>query len=185
MISSRVACFSRGVRPAVLAGVLSLVVPGVAWSEGPLEQNPVGEAQVKAAVLFNIAKFVQWPGRTDSPLTIGIVGDDAFADVVATTVKGERINSRELVTRRLATGDDPAGCHVLFVGAIPARDAAEVLHRARGPVLTVGESVRFLRDGGMVRFYVENKKIRFEISQKNAEAAGLKVSSQLLTLAAR
>ena len=49
----------------------------------------------------------------------------------------------------------------------------------------MGESVQFLRDGGMVRFYVEKNKMRFQISQKNAEAAGLKVSSQLLALAAR
>ena len=64
-------------------------------------------------------------------------------------------------------------------------DAAELMQRVRGPVLTVGETVQFLRDGGMVRFYVENNKVRFQISQKNAEAAGLKISSQLLMLAAR
>ena len=61
--------------------------------------------------------------------------------------------------------------------------AAELMQRIRGPVLTVGETVQFLRDGGMVRFYIENNKVRFEISQKNAEQAGLKVSSQLLMLA--
>jgi hypothetical protein len=177
--------FSRVLRPAIVAGVLALGFPGLAWCEGRFGQDPAGEVQVKAAFLFNFAKFVQWPGPNDGPLVIGIVGDDAFAEIVTKTVKGRSINARELQTRRLAIGDDPSGCHVVFVAAMRPHDAAELIQRVRGPVLTVGESVQFLRDGGMVRFYVENNKMRFEISQRNAEAAGLKVSSQLLTLAAR
>jgi hypothetical protein len=61
---------------------------------------------------------------------------------------------------------------VLFVGAIRPYDAAEMMRRVRGAMLTVGEIVQYLRDGGLIRFYVENDKVRFEISQKNAEAAG-------------
>ena len=59
------------------------------------------------------------------------------------------------------------------------------MQRVRGPVLTVGETTQFLRDGGMVRFFVEDNNVRFQINQKNAEAAGLKISSQLLMLAVR
>ena len=59
------------------------------------------------------------------------------------------------------------------------------MQRVRGPILTVGETAQFLREGGMVRFYLQNNNVRFQINQKNAEAAGLKVSSQLLALAAR
>ena len=66
-----------------------------------------------------------------------------------------------------------------------SHDEDDWLQRMRGAVLTVGESTRFLRSGGMVRLYVEGQKVRFQVNQKNAEAAGLKLSSQLLTLAAR
>jgi hypothetical protein len=59
------------------------------------------------------------------------------------------------------------------------------MERVTGPILTVGETPQFLRDGGMVRFHIENNKVRFQINQKNAETAGLKVSSLLLALAAR
>jgi YfiR/HmsC-like len=182
---SLAAGFTQAWPPVVVAAVLALWFPGAAWCEGRYAQDPVGEGQVKAAFLFNFAKFVQWPASEDGLLIIGIVGDDAFAEIVAKTVKGRSISGRELQTRRLALGDDPSGCHVLFVGVMRPSDAAELIRRVRGPVLTVGESVQFLRDGGMVRFYVEKNKMRFQISQRNAEAAGLKVSSQLLTLAAR
>jgi hypothetical protein len=175
----------RAARRAVIAGVLALAIPGFMWRGTSLEAGAVSDGQVKAAFLFNFAKFVNWPAANEGPLVIGIAGDDAFAEVVTKTVRGRSVNGRDLQTRRLAEGDDPAGCQVVFVGVMRPQDAAEWLHRVRGPVLTVGETVQFLRDGGMVRFYVENNNVRFQINQKNAEAAGLKISSQLLTLAAR
>jgi len=175
---------SRAWRPALLAGVLALVIPGLARGAA-VEAGAVTEDQVKAAFLMNFAKFVQWPASGTGPIVVGIAGDDVFAGVVTQTVRGRSINGRELQTRRLASGDDPSGCQVVFVGVMPRRDAAEFLRRVQGPVLTVGETVQFMRDGGMVRFYVEGNNVRFQINQKNAEAAGLKISSQLLTLAAR
>ena len=101
------------------------------------------------------------------------------------TVRGRNVNGRQFGTRRLGSADDPSGCQILYVAVMRPRDAAELMERVRGPVLTVGETAQFLRDGGMVRFYIENNKMRFQVHQKNAEAAGLKVSSQLLALSAR
>lgn len=168
-----------------MAGVLAFAIPGLVWPGTTLEAGPVSDSQVKAAFLFNFAKFVNWPGPSDGPFVIGIAGDDAFAEVVTRTVRGRSVNGRELQTRRLAGREDLAGCQVVFIGIMRPHDAAEWLQRVRGPVLTVGETVQFLRDGGMVRFYIENNNVRFQINQKNAEVAGLKISSQLLTLAAR
>jgi len=176
--------FSRALRPALLAGVLALVAWPAPW-EGTLEALVVSEAQVKAAYLYNFANFVQWPVTGDGPLVIGIAGDDAFAEIVTQFVRGRRVNGREFRTRRLASIDDPAGCQMLYVGVMRPRDASELMQRVRGPILTVGETAQFLREGGMVRFYLQNNNVRFQIDQKNAEAAGLKVSSQLLALAAR
>lgn len=174
--------FSPAFRPALLAGVLALVLPCLEWRVAAVEAGQMSEAQVKAAFLLNFTRFVEWPPRSDGPLLVGIAGDDAFADIVAQTARGRIVDGREIHTRRLAMADDPSTCQVVFVGASRPRDATEVMQRIRGPVLTVGESVQFLRDGGMVRFHVENKRVAFEISQKNAERAGLKVGSQLMML---
>jgi hypothetical protein len=174
---------SRALRPALFAGVLALVFSCLEWRGATLEAEQMSEAQVKAAFLFNFTRFVEWPGSNEGPLVIGVVSNDEFAEVVTQTVRGRNVDGREIQTRRYAIGQDPAGCHVVFVGGVRPRDGAELMQRIRGPVLTVGETVQFLRDGGMVRFYVENNKVRFEISQKNAEAVGLKVGSQLMILA--
>lgn len=142
------------------------------------------ENQVKAAFLFNFAKFVEWPATDSGPLVIGVAGDEALQQVIDRAVRGRALKGREMATRRLSRSDDPSTCHVVFFASSLQRDANEMLQRTHGPILTVGETVQFLRDGGMVRLYIENNRVRFQINQKNAEAAGLKISSQLMTLAA-
>ncbi len=98
------------------------------------------ESQVKAAFLYNFASFVVWPGPSDGPLVIGIAGDDAFAEIVGQVVRGRKVNNREFQTRRVKSADDPSGCHMLYVGVMRPHDAAELMERVRGPVLTVGET---------------------------------------------
>jgi hypothetical protein len=143
------------------------------------------ETQVKAAFLFNFAKFVQWPASEHGPLVIGVVDDSQLSNALEKVIQGRAVNGRGLTLRRLTAGEDTAGCDLVFVPGARQRDAADVLRRTQGSVLTVGETVQFIRDGGMVRFFVEDNHVRFQINQKHAEAAGLKISSQLLTLAAR
>ncbi len=175
----------RPARWSLRAGALAVIVLAMAGQGQTLDANELSAAQVKAAFLFSFTKFIQWPAPSDGPLIIGVAGDDAFAEMVTIAARGRSLDGEKFETRRLAPGDDPSGCRVLFVGAMRPYDSAEMMRRVRGAVLTVGDTVQFLRDGGMIRFYVENDKLRFEISQKNAEAAGLKISSRLLTLAAR
>jgi hypothetical protein len=175
----------RAWRPVLLAGALACALPGAVPGSVTLEARQVADGQVKAAFLFNLAKFVQWPTPGAGPLVIGVAGDHTFADVVGQTVLGRNVDGRAFETRRLASGDDPSGCAIVFIGAMHSRDEDDWLQRIRGPVLTVGESAHFLRTAGMVRLYVEDRRVRFQVNQKSAEAAGLKISSQLLMLAAR
>ena len=174
---------ARGTFTLVLA--LACIGSGDARASETTPRRPVEETHVKAAFLFNFAKFIQWPSPATGVLVIGVVGDSTFSDVMDRVVHGKAINGRELITRRLSYADDPSGCDVVFISGSRQREVADMLVRIRGSVLTVGETVQFLRDGGMVRFYVENNRVRFQINQKNADAAGVKISSQLLTLAAR
>ena len=74
---------------------------------------------------------------------------------------------------------------MLFVGAMRPHDAAALMQRVRGAVLTVGETVQFLRDGGMIRLFIENGRLRFADQPEERGSAGLKISSQLLMLAAK
>jgi hypothetical protein len=142
-------------------------------------QNVPLEYRVKAAYLFNFAKFIEWPNEP-GPLTICVAGRNVFGDVLSETVKGETINGRPLAVRVLL--EPEPGCHITFVPRGAAAPA--YLRAARGfPELTVGESPDFIAQGGIVNFVVEGGSVRFEIDTAAAEHSGLRISSRLLRLA--
>jgi hypothetical protein len=175
----------RNVRLALAVGAMALVCWPVIGGSSTTKAQTAGEAQVKAAFLVNFTKFIQWPERTPGPIVIGVAADAGFEAIVRQTVKRSTVDGRGFVTRRLTSGDDPAGCDIVFISAMHPGGAAELLHRISGPILTVGETVQFLRDGGAVRLFVEDSKVRFQIDQSHAERAGLKVSARLMMLSAK
>ena len=159
---------------AVVAAILLCAAAAVA-------QEISLEYQVKAAYLFNFTKFVDWPADAiapGAPLTICVAAPNPFGRALEETIRGEVVGGRTLATRVVR---DPAGCHVLFVP--DGVSAAPLLRDARTrPILTVGESEDFLRDGGVINFVMQGGKVRFDISPEAAERAQLRVSSRLLRL---
>jgi hypothetical protein len=140
------------------------------------------EYQVKAVFLLNFTKFIEWPAEAfeqpESPVTICILGEDPFGAAINQTVSGEVVNGRKIAVQRIKHLPAPKSCQVLFLG--PAVKSLPDL----GPgVLTVGEGESFEREGGMIAFIIENRRVRFDVNQAAAERAGLKISSKLLSVA--
>ena len=147
-----------------------------------------GEYQIKAAFVFNFAKFVDWPAAAFSnengPFYIGVLGDDPFDKDLELTVSGKQINNHKLVVKRFGSGKKPEFCHILFVSRSERKDWPQILEALKGqPVLTVGDGIeKFGQQGGMINLIMVGKKVRFEINQPAAEKARLKIGSRLLKL---
>jgi hypothetical protein len=176
---------SQRARSGVVAGILlaAFLFCNVAAPAEELTEN-----QLKAAFLFNFAKFVEWPDGAfqgaESPLIIGIAGNDAFAAVVKETVQGKTVSGRPLVVRTVQSGADVKGCHLLFLSGTAPRLESESLTQARQlTILTVGNSQQFAEAGGMIGFFMQDSHVRFAINPGAAQHANLRVSSKLLSLA--
>ena len=147
---------------------------------------PTLEYQVKAAFLLNFPKFIQWPTTAfedaSSPIAICILGNDPFGATLDHLVEGETVNGRKLVVRRIHHSPAPKSCQVLFIGSSEP-DASKVLAGTGPGVLTVGDGEDFLGKGGIIAFIVENRRVRFDISQAAAARASLVLSSRLLNVA--
>jgi hypothetical protein len=161
----------------------------LAWSGGLWAASDAAlEYEVKAAFLYNFAKFVEWPTAAfsdpDEALEFCILGDDPFGASIDRIVKGRAANGRAIAIRRNVRADASESCHLIFLGAMDDSEVARVVQDVGGaPVLTVGESPSFLDEGGIIGLVIDDGKVRFEINARGAEHAGLKVSSQLLKLA--
>jgi hypothetical protein len=143
--------------------------------------------QVKAAYLYNFAKFVEWPSEAyraaDDPAIICAVGDDRTGEVLQQAVSGKKANGRRVEARSPRTPRDMRACHVLFIGFSEKSRIADALHDLENShVLTVGQTEQFIPLGGMINLAQNNGRIELEIEPETAEAAGLKISSRLLVV---
>ena len=89
------------------------------------------------------------------------------------------------MVRRFATPNDyRAPCQILFLSrSLTAEQQALLLKKTeKEAVLTVGETPGFTEKGGIVNFYVEGDRIRFEINAETARRAQLRMDAKLLNL---
>jgi hypothetical protein len=146
------------------------------------------EYEIKAAFLYNFAKFVDWPSQafadSSTPLRICVLGRNPFGDALDKIAQDKSISGRSIVSRQMQSPQEARFCHVLFVTGSEPQALKRALEQVRDlPVLTVGESEDFLGFGGVINFVLEKERVRFEV---NLEAAGhhrLKISSKLLAVA--
>jgi hypothetical protein len=164
---------------------LALTSAGSAFAQAlPREAS---EYQVKAAILYSLLKFVEWPAETfaapTAPVTVCVIGADPFGPVIDDAVRGRQMASHPIVIRRLT--DVAPGCQVLFIATSEARRLPVILDRLSATtVLTVSEIEGFAERGGMIELRNERDHVTFRISVETAERARLRLSARLLSLAA-
>jgi hypothetical protein len=152
------------------------------------QAQSASEYQVKAAFLFNFARFVEWPAdaflSADSPLQICILGQDPFGRDFEQMIEDKAVSGHRIEIAHPEGVPQARACQILFI-ALP--DKQQVLQTMQGlkgaSVLTVGDAPGFARMGGIINFVLDDNRVRFEINQKAAELAHLKLSARLLTVA--
>ena len=143
------------------------------------------EYQLKAAFLFNFAQFIEWPALTnsDTPFRIGVLGDNPFGPALEETVQGEAVKNHKIVVQHAQSVADLKNCQMIFISKSEKKRVPDILSRLdSGAILTVSEVEGFAANGGVINFYLDGKKVRFEINPAAARREGLKISSQLLSL---
>jgi hypothetical protein len=170
---------------------MAVLSQGIAWLAllaAGTDVQPVGEYQVKAAFLYNFAKFVEWPGSAfksaNEPVTICVLGRNPFGNTLEDAVAGKVVEGRTFAVRQISGMQGAGGCRILFVsGSERKQFRAGAASIAGQGLLTVGEWKEFIADGGVVNFKLESGKVRFEINVAAAERENLRISSKLLSLA--
>jgi hypothetical protein len=157
------------------------------------EQKVAQEYELKAVYLYNFLQFIQWPESQrmlskDGAMVIGIVGESpfgkAFEELQATIGKSGKKPVRVIYYGAYREGLNMRNCHILFVSASEKKNFAKIIADLGGsPVLTVADTEGFLSAGGMIELVKDRGKIRWTINRAQADEAGLRFSSQLLTLA--
>ncbi len=145
------------------------------------------EYEIKAAYIFNFAKFIVWPESTNKNDTIylGVFGTDPFGSILEKTLLGRKAQGKEWKIIRSSNLQDLFRCHIIFVSEIGKYDMLSVIERTNGlPVLTLGDELHdFCEMGGIINFTPQFSEQQFEINNESAIIKGIKISPKLLLLA--
>jgi len=156
-----------------------------------LDSSDSSEYLIKAGFIYNFAKLVEWPtasfAQPDSPIVIGILGEDPFGATLDRIVADKKINGRGFAVKRVKWSrdfKDLRDCNILFVSSSEKEHIESVIDAMKGlPILTIGDAPGFAKRGGIINFMLEDNKVRFEVNVEAANHADLTISSRLLTLA--
>ena len=112
-----------------------------------------------------------------------MIGDEDRAREL-TALVADKSDDRQYLVTHVSDAEEVPFAHIVFVGG--KSDTAEALDAGvdfEGHALTVGEHETFTRDGGIMRLYEDNNRLRIEVNLDAAQRSQLKISSKLLDLA--
>jgi hypothetical protein len=145
------------------------------------------EYQVKAAFLFNFAKFVEWPpdafSSADEPIGICVLGQNPFGSGLDETVRGKVVANRTVVVLQNPDAQHVSKCHIVFVSGSEGKRSLILEELKSKRVLTISETDGVNWGGGVIGLSLKDGRVRIEIDPAAAERAGLRISSKLLSLA--
>jgi YfiR/HmsC-like len=144
------------------------------------------EYRLKAAFLYNFAKFVEWPEPYFSAqpvINLCVIGADEFGSALD-GIDRKKAQGREVLVKRGATAVESRDCQILYISPSHAKSVADILRAAsQGNALTVSDMEGFCQAGGMIGLVVADQKVGFEVNLDAAQRADLRLSAQLLKLA--
>ena len=145
---------------------------------------PLVEIGVKAAFLFNLAQFVEWPPE-QVQLTFCVMGADRLDTYLEPLTRGKSIAGRSLSVRYVTEfRKELTGCSIVYIGRSEKNRIAQIVRTVQGSgVLLISEYPELGNQGVVINFFIENDRVRFEIDRKAAAKAGIKLRAQLLKLA--
>ncbi|MBN2427586.1 MAG: YfiR family protein [Deltaproteobacteria bacterium] len=171
----------------ILAIFCLLLVSSPAPRSEAASSSSLTEEQVKAAYIYNFAKFVQWPETAflsaNEPLRICFVGSEDLFKAME-SLSDKTIQGRPLKISKRSTLKTTPDCHILFISRHYQGEAWQELKKnIFTPVLTIADFDSFVSGGGIIELVREGSKIRFAVNIAAARQAGLNLSSKLLKLA--
>src|ERR1700758_5040496 len=141
-----------------VAGALAISAPAVS-----AQKDEVGEYELKAAILYNLSRFVEWPPSAypdpHAPTILCILGQDPFGDSLKTLGQKQDATDRLVAIRHLKNENGIRECHVLYISTSERKIVGQILSRLKGSsVLTVGEMSQFAVQGGIIQFTLKDKQ---------------------------
>lgn len=150
-----------------------------------LAQDDKSVQLLHAQMIYNFLKYLQWPNEAEAgDFVVGVLGEDEVLNSLKSIYEGKPRGAKKFTVRKLSQPSDAAECAVVYLGRGKNKEFETLKTVTAGkPILTVTDSNNLGQKGSCINFKVVDGKLKFELNQASIAATGLKVSSQLTTMA--
>ena len=149
------------------------------------------EYEVKAVFLERFTRFIEWPDIDPSDMSraddqsktfiIALIGKNPFGGILDRIYAERKIKGRAVEIRYVVDEKDIFPCHILFVSQYNKDNLSRILSLTRDkPILTVSDCQGFAEQGVLINFFLDARRVRFEINESAVRKSGLKMSFHLL-----
>lgn len=147
---------------------------------------PAGEHQIKAAMIYNMAKFADWSADNlpvnQQQFVICVLGKGRLSNAVE-TLQAKPVRGRNIVVREITQASEASNCQMLIIGESELRQIPAILEKTRNSrIMTISDTDGFAKAGGVVGFFVEDNKVRLEINLATVQRHKLRIDAQVLKL---
>ena len=169
-------------------GATGLILASLSAPVRSASESTGREHQIKAAALYNIIAFTDWPDTAfstpDAPLVLAVLGQGPIASLLDQFVENETWRGRRIEIRKISSSTQATGCHVLYIARSAHGSWRTVAGQlARQPILTVSDEGNFAQQGGIVQLATDRNRLLLIVNLPAARTAGISISSKVLRLA--
>jgi hypothetical protein len=162
--------------------VLMFII-GIVFHANSQEEKPMHE--IHSAMLFNFMKYIQWPNEAEAgEFVMGIFGEDDVFNTMKSRYDGKPKGAKKYVIKKITSAAEAATCQVVYLGKFKNKEFEGIKTAVAGKsILTITDSGNLGQKGSCINFKVIDGKLKFELNNASLNAASLKVSSQLTSMA--
>jgi hypothetical protein len=143
--------------------------------------------EVIAAYLYRFTSYIDWPQQAlaGHPFIIDVYGDHGVAQALRRLLPGHPVHNEIAEVREIKSARDLGDPQMLYVGEGRTGFLRAIAADGARHVLVVTDEEQGIDIGGSLNFVTVDNRVRFEVSLTAADRAGIKISSELLSVALR
>jgi hypothetical protein len=143
--------------------------------------------KAKAKFIYNFTRYIEWPIETlNGEFVIYVYGSSVIYNELKDYTQGKLVGRRSITIKNVSTIDGIDNCSLLFVAFEKTKELKTITSKLnKSKTIIISEKDGALEEGSAINFLLDDNKIAYEIKRSNAEKAGLKLNSLLVTYAKR
>ena len=142
-------------------------------------------SRAEAMFIYNFSRLAAWPDNYKSGnFIIGVMGESPVFKNLQSFTSGKKVGVQNITIKQFSNANAIEKCHIIFVPFNHTKLLGEIKAKVgTNSTLIITEKNGAINSGSSINFLILGSKLKYEISESNAMAQKIKISSKLKDMA--